>query len=151
MTDHPDDPQLSRLIDGDLGLVERSAVRSHLEQCPACAHRHAGLVDAAARFRAAGPLEWSAGLTAATLDRIEAVDRRSSVAASWLALAGALAVTALVVSVTLEVGLSVVHAAFALVGSFGTFAAPSPGGTLLALVVAAVVAALAVYPLARWR
>lgn len=44
MSDHLDDTQLSRLIDGDLSLVTRHAATSHLSACPSCAERHDALI-----------------------------------------------------------------------------------------------------------
>ena len=62
--------QLSRLIDGDLALAERSAVLDHIGHCPVCAGEQARLVEVSAALRSVRAVQWSDEKTSAILARL---------------------------------------------------------------------------------
>jgi len=152
VTTHPDDVQLSRLIDGDLSLATREAVLSHLRRCPACCRRHDELVSVAATMRQRAPLAWTAIETDAVLDRLSRRRHRGRVVVAGLVsliMCAAVAVEAAPVAAVVLALLGV------LVGVTGalTPTGMTAGATQLVAVIAAVaiLAPLAAYPLARWR
>ena len=143
MTSHASSEQLSRLIDGDLSLTERTAVLDHLASCPACAELQTQLVDIAAALRAADPPGWSAALTTAVMD--EATSRRRDRAALPIAALIAVASVAALAFLTpfFTFGRGMLEIAVAV--------APIGGAAAIVLIVVALLAPLAAYPLLRWR
>ena len=149
---HTDDELLSRLIDGELSLAERSAALDHVTHCPRCARRQAELVEAAAALRAEPPLTWSVGHTAEVLAHLPEPARRRRHAALGRA-AAALVAAALAVVWILSVPVgplvaSTVYGAFGFVPPLGR---ASAGEAFTALLLIALVSPAVVYPLARWR
>lgn len=151
MTDHLEDVQLSRLLDGDLSLTSREAALDHLRTCPPCAARHDRLVAVTAALRMEPATTWTASDTAATLQRLPRRRRPGTVAA-----AGAVSVamcvlvlveTAPLIAAPLALLIAVVGAGQALVDT-----AIGPSVEVVVVVAAvAMLAPLAAYPLARWR
>ena len=144
MTSHASPEQLSRLIDGDLSLTERAAVLDHLARCPACSELQTRLVDVAAALREADPPRWSVALTTAVLE--QATTRRSGDRAS-LPLAALLAI----VSVAALVLLTPIVAISSGIVDIAVALAPIGGAAAVVLIVVALLAPLAAYPLLRWR
>ena len=152
MSDHLDDVVLSRLIDGDLSLITRSAVIGHLERCPGCAQRHDDLVTVAASLRMQRPAEWSDAMTDRVLAQLPARKHRVRAAVA----AGLSAVLFLVA--LLDVA-PLIASMVALAGVFAAVAVavvPAPvaagGAQMLAgVALIAVGAPLIAYPLAKWR
>jgi anti-sigma factor RsiW len=152
MTDHPDDVQLSRLIDGDLSLTSREAVMAHLRLCPACSQRHDQLVAVTATLRLESPLLWTSNETESVLGRLPQRRHRVRVAVAGgvsLVMCGLVVVEAapLIAATLASVGV--------VVGLSGVLTPPAvaaSGPQLLVVVAAiAILAPLAAYPLARWR
>ena len=150
MSDHLDDVQLSRLLDGDLSLTSREAVIDHLRTCPGCAARHDRLVAVTAALRMEPAMTWTGSDTEATLNRLPR-RRRGKVAAAG-AVSAAMCVLVLVetaplIAVPLALLIAVLGTGRALVDP-----AIGPGVELVVAVAAiAMLAPLAAYPLARWR
>ena len=151
MSDHLDDVQLSRLLDGDLSLTSREAVIDHLRTCPGCAARHDRLVAVTAALRMEPAMTWTGSDTDATLNRLPRRRRRGRVAAAG-AVSAAMCVLVLVetaplIAVPLALLIAVLGTGRALVDT-----AIGPGVELVVAVAAvAMLAPLAAYPLARWR
>ena len=151
MSDHLDDVQLSRLLDGDLSLTSREAVIDHLRTCPGCAARHDRLVAVTAALRMEPAMTWTGSDTEATLNRLPRRRRRGKVAAAG-AVSAAMCVLVLVetaplITVPLALLIAVLGTGLALVDT-----AVGPGVELVVAVAAiAMLAPLAAYPLARWR
>lgn len=151
MSDHLDEVQLSRLLDGDLSLTSREAVIDHLRTCPGCAARHDRLVAVTAALRMEPAMTWSGSDTGATLNRLPRRRRRGKVAAAG-AVSAAMCVVVLVetaplIAVPLALLIAVLGTGRALVDT-----AIGPGVELVVAVAAiAMLAPLAAYPLARWR
>jgi anti-sigma factor RsiW len=151
VSDHLDDVQLSRLLDGDLSLTSREAVIDHLRTCPGCAARHDRLVAVTAALRMEPAMTWSGSDTGATLNRLPRRRRRGKVAAAG-AVSAAMCVVVLVetaplIAVPLALLIAVLGTGRALVDT-----AIGPGVELVVAVAAiAMLAPLAAYPLARWR
>lgn len=151
MSDHLDDVQLSRLLDGDLSLTSREAVIDHLRTCPGCAARHDRLVAVTAALRMEPAMTWTGSDTGATLNRLPRRRRRGKVAAAG-AVSAAMCVLVLVetaplIAVPLALLIAVLGTGLALVDT-----AVGPGVELVVAVAAiAMLAPLAAYPLARWR
>ena len=151
MTEHVSDEQLSLLLDGELSLTAREAVRRHLAGCAGCAARHDQLVEVAATLRLQPSLAWTQVSTGRVLERLQQpahTSRRSRSRAA--ALIGG-AVTGIGVLAVAWIGAaSVAHAG-------GRFASLAGGGllfvsprTLIILAALALVGLLA-YPLAQQR
>jgi anti-sigma factor RsiW len=151
-----DDLALSRLIDGDLPTLTHEAVLDHLLHCPACATRHEELVEVAATIRRLPAIEWDELRTADVIAALGATPGRAArprlaAAAALLlpaaglfaimAVLGALPVAAAVFGLSLQFGQALV--------SLRMFAAVSE--VLLIMLLVALAAPLAAYPLARWR
>jgi anti-sigma factor RsiW len=152
VSDHLDDVQLSRLIDGDLSLASREAAIAHVRCCSACAARHDRLVAVAASLRLQPPVAWTAGQTEALLRELPRRQRRGSAAAVVALSLGACVLLVLAAAASIAATWGVVGA---LVDA-GRVLLPLPlagPGTQFLLVVAlvALLAPLAAYPLARWR
>jgi len=151
VSDHLDDVQLSRLLDGDLSLTSREAVIDHLRTCPGCAARHDRLVAVTAALRMEPAMTWTGSDTGATLNRLPRRRRRGKVAAAG-AVSAAMCVLVLVetaplIAVPLALLIAVLGTGRALVDT-----AIGPGVELVVAVAAiAMLAPLAAYPLARWR
>jgi anti-sigma factor RsiW len=151
VSDHLDDVQLSRLLDGDLSLTSREAVIDHLRTCPGCAARHDRLVAVTAALRMEPAMTWTGSDTEATLNRLPRRRRRGKVAAAG-AVSAAMCVLVLVetaplIAVPLALLIAVLGTGRALVDT-----AIGPGVELvLAVAAVAMLAPLAAYPLARWR
>jgi anti-sigma factor RsiW len=151
VSDHLDDVQLSRLLDGDLSLTSREAVIDHLRTCPGCAARHDRLVAVTAALRMEPAMTWTGSDTDATLNRLPRRRRRGKVAAAG-AVSAAMCVLVLVetaplIAVPLALLIAVLGTGLALVDT-----AVGPGVELVVAVAAiAMLAPLAAYPLARWR
>lgn len=143
---HASHLQLSALIDNELSLTEREAVIRHLEGCPACAARHAGVVEVAATLRTLSPplLAFDVALLAPRRRR----DAPLLAAASVFAATG----IALVVAVTPLVAF--VAAISRMLSPLVALITPgSAGATPIAglAVLLAIGSWLVAYPLARWR
>lgn len=153
MSDHLDGAQLSRLIDGDLSLASRDAVRAHLHECPHCAQRHDELVAVAASLRQLPAVEWSAARTQLVTTRLVERPRRNRVGVTVAAgVASGLCVAALFAALpvlTIAVAIADPVARLASAVTPGPILAAAP--MLLVIAVVAVLAPLAAYPLARWR
>jgi anti-sigma factor RsiW len=151
VSDHLDDVQLSRLLDGDLSLTSREAVIDHLRTCPGCAARHDLMVAVTAALRMEPAMTWTGSDTDATLNRLPRRRRRGKVAAAG-AVSAAMCVLVLVetaplIAVPLALLIAVLGTGRALVDT-----AVGPGVELVVAVAAiAMLAPLAAYPLARWR
>jgi anti-sigma factor RsiW len=151
VSDHLDEVQLSRLLDGDLSLTSREAVIDHLRTCHGCAARHDRLVAVTAALRMEPAMTWSGSDTDATLNRLPRRRRRGKVAAAG-AVSAAMCVVVLVetaplIAVPLALLIAVLGTGRALVDT-----AVGPGVELVVAVAAiAMLAPLAAYPLARWR
>jgi anti-sigma factor RsiW len=152
MSGHLDDVVLSRLIDGDLSLITRSAVIGHLERCSACAQRHDDLVTVAASLRMQVPAEWSEAMTDRVLARLPARKHRvrAVVAAALSAVLFLLALLDVAPLITSMVAVAGVVTAVAVA------VVPAPvtagGAQLLAgVALVAVAAPMIAYPLAKWR
>ena len=143
MISHASSEQLSRLIDGDLSLTERTAVLDHLATCPACAELQTQLVDIAASLRAANPPAWSAALTTVVIDEATSRrrDRASLPIAALIAVASITALAFLTPFFTVGRGLLEIAVAVDPIG----------GAAAVVLIVVALLAPLAAYPLLRWR
>jgi anti-sigma factor RsiW len=151
MSDHLDDVQLSRLLDGDLSLTSREAAIDHLRTCPACAGRHDRLVAVTAALRMEPAVTWTASDTEAAMRRIPRRRRQARVA---VAATVSTAMCALVVIETAPLIAAPLALMVALLGTGRALVSTAVGpGVELVLVVAAVamLAPLAAYPLARWR
>jgi anti-sigma factor RsiW len=151
MSDHLDDVQLSRLLDGDLSLTSREAAIDHLRTCPACAARHDRLVAVTAALRMEPAVTWTASDTEAAMRRIPRRRRQARVA---VAATVSTAMCALVVIETAPLIAAPLALMVALLGTGRALVSTAVGpGVELVLVVAAVamLAPLAAYPLARWR
>jgi anti-sigma factor RsiW len=152
---HASPEQLSRLIDGDLGLAERAAVLDHIDHCPRCAAEQARVVDVSAALRSAPAARWSDTQIAALVARLPSgpTSRPRSAGrplAAMLAAALALAVAVAFV-ISIPVGPLVAGSlwqAFAWVPPIGGTSALRAGATLVAI---SLLAPLLAYPLARWR
>jgi anti-sigma factor RsiW len=152
VTSHVTDKQLSLLADGELSLVSRHAVLSHLEACPACAARHDGMIDVVAGLRLQPGVAWRPELTGAVVDRARAPassrDRAVPLAVGLALLALLLgALSWPVVEAGARVGFRFTSTVATLVShQVGVSVAVMGGLAALALVAAAVT-----LPLARWR
>jgi anti-sigma factor RsiW len=150
--EHTDDELLSRLLDGELSLTERSAVLDHVTHCPRCARRQADLVEAAAALRSEPALEWTDEHTAAIVAQLpEPAQRRPRAALGRAAAALAAAVLAATWILSVPVGPILAGAVYGAVSWVPPLGRASAGQALVALVVVALLSPLAVYPLARWR
>jgi anti-sigma factor RsiW len=152
MSDHLDDAQLSRLLDGDLSLTSREAVIAHLRTCSACARRHDALVAVAAALRLQPPATWTADQTASLLRALPRRRDRARFGITVATMAGAFAFTVIAAAPLLATTRGLAAAMIGLVGAL----TPAPlsgqaGGVLLVVVLVALLAPLAAYPLARWR
>jgi anti-sigma factor RsiW len=156
MNDHVDDLSLSRLIDGDLPTLSHEAVLDHLLHCPACAARHEELVEVAATIRRLPAVEWNEQRTAAVALAIGHT-RRPVARVGLVSVATVLLPAAGLVGLAVVLGgFSVPAAAFGLTlkianafVSLRLFAAVSE--LLLVMLLVALAAPFAAYPLARWR
>jgi anti-sigma factor RsiW len=157
VSDHVDDLALSRLIDGDLPTLTHEAVLDHLLHCPACAARHEQLVDVAATLRGLPGLGWDAHRTAAVVSAIGERRPEGSAPGALVPAVIGVAVSAVVVGVAVSLGaFSLPATALGLslqltsaLVSLRVFAAVSE--LLLVVLLIALAAPLAAYPLARWR
>jgi anti-sigma factor RsiW len=152
---HASPEQLSRLLDGDLGLAERAAVLDHIGHCPGCASEQARIVEVSAALRSAPATSWSETQIAALVARLPSgppSQPRSAgrpLAAMLVATLGLAVAVAFVVRV--PVGPLVAGSlwqAFAWVPPIGGTSALRAGATLVAI---SLLAPLLAYPLARWR
>jgi anti-sigma factor RsiW len=154
MSDHLTDEQLSRLIDGDLPPIARTAAMTHLHGCTACALRHDTLVEAVAGLRTAEPFVWTPRSEDGALERIRARPARRRVDVGSLSFVAMVIVSliaiALVVPPLLRTGLGVARVALAPVAWLAPGGA-GPGRALFALVAVAFIGPLLAYPLMRWR
>jgi anti-sigma factor RsiW len=156
MSEHVGDEQLSLLIDGELSLTAREAVRLHLRSCPGCAERHDAMVELTALLRLEPTVVWSPAQTEAVVSRLRARPAwpRLLVAAGWdwaLVLAGVVAAVGLLALVWLPGDISGLAA-----GSIRAFLSllPSGGfgsGRLLLALAAIVLLGVAAVPLSRSR
>jgi anti-sigma factor RsiW len=156
---HASSEQLSRLIDGDLGLAERAAVLDHINHCPACAAEQARVVEVSAALRGVAAARWSEAQTAALVAHLPPDAARAPRSAgrglpvrlaallvATLTLAGAVAFV-----VSVPVGPLVAGSlwqAFAWLPPIGGTSALGAGAALVAI---SLLAPLLAYPLARWR
>jgi len=143
---------LSRLIDGDLSLATREAVSRHLRDCVRCAQRHEALVDVAASLRLEAPAHWPVGATDGVTRKIPR-RRRSLEAAGAAVLSAAIVGVALVeLAPLIAAALLVVGLAARLDSLLVPLGAVGGGAQVLAvMLIVAVCAPLAAYPIARWR
>jgi anti-sigma factor RsiW len=152
MTGHPDDVQLSRLVDGDLSLTSREAVIAHLRLCPSCSERHDQLVAVAATLRLEPPLRWTREETDSVLHQLPQRRHRVRVAVAGgvsLVMCGLVVVEA---APLIAAMLGLVGVLIGLSGALTPSALAAGGPQLLVAVAAiAILAPLAAYPLARWR
>ncbi len=153
MNEHIPIEQLSRLIDSDLSLTERVAVLAHLVRCPACAERQSRLIDVAAPLRELPPTHW----TPAHSDNAiaHAARRHETRGAIILTATASLIATATVTALAVLTPLwgtvaLLVTVAIGLVATVAPLGPDAPHA-ILALVIAAILAPLLAYPLARWR
>ena len=151
MSDHLDDVQLSRLIDGNLSLTAREAAVRHLRCCPGCAGRHDSLVAVAASLRMQPPVEWTPADTAAVLGHLP--DRRHNRFKVALAGIGSLLMCGVVLFEAAPLLLTCLALAGVMLEAAAAVLPAGGSGTQLLMVVTAiaVLAPLAAYPLARWR
>jgi anti-sigma factor RsiW len=150
--EHTDDELLSRLIDGELSLAERSAVLDHVTHCPRCARRQADLVEAAAALRAEPQLSWTVGHTAEVLAHLpEPAVRRRRAALGRVAAALAAAALAGIWIFSVPIGPLLASAVFGAFGWIPPLGRASAGQALTALLLIALLSPALVYPLARWR
>jgi anti-sigma factor RsiW len=149
---HTDDALLSRLIDGELSLTERSAVLDHVTRCPRCARRQAELVEAAAALRSEPPVLWSVGHTAEVIAHLpEPVRRRRRAALGRAAAALVAAALASFWIFSVPVGPLVAGTVYGAFGFLPPLGRASAGEAFTALLLIALVSPAVVYPLARWR
>lgn len=154
MTSHLDDKQISRLIDNDLSLTERSATLDHLSHCPACARRQSELVEVTAALRSVHHPEWTSSLTEQVLERLQTPAGRARPGSSIplaIALAAFAAAFALVVAFVVPAGPLVAGAVFDLFAALPPLGGGSARSVLGALIAVALLAPALLYPLARWR
>jgi anti-sigma factor RsiW len=151
MNEHLDGEQLSRLLDGDLSLVERGAALDHLMHCPACAHRQSELVEVAALLRSEPSVEWTSSLTGGVLARTSPTPSRARRPLAAGLMGFMAAATALCLLIVAPVGLLVTARVLHGVAGLPPLGAASPSHVLVGLVVVALAAPLFLYPLARWR
>jgi anti-sigma factor RsiW len=154
MSDHLGDEQLSRLIDGDLPPMARTAALDHLHACTACALRHDTLVEGVAGLRTGEPFTFTALAQLETMERLGAGGRRrlspGSVATTVLTAVSLIAV-GLVIAPLLHAGLGLARVAFTPVSWFAPGGLAAPGHALVALIAIALLGPLLAYPLMRWR
>jgi anti-sigma factor RsiW len=156
---HASSEQLSRLIDGDLGLTERAAVLDHIAHCTACAAAQARVVEVSAALRGVAAVRWSEAQTAALVERLPSGAtgaprsaggrlsvRLAALLVASLALAGAVAFVVRVPVGPLVAGS--LWQAFAWLPPIGGTSALGAGTALVAI---SLLAPLLAYPLARWR
>ena len=145
------DEHLSLLIDGELSLAAREAVRAHVASCPACAERHDALVNVTAALRLQPRSSWTPAASARTLARLGPQRQRDwalPLAGLLAFLVSAVAMTTLPVGVWLGLARSTLEAITAL-GPRGLV--PGSLSTLAVLLAVAVLGPLLAYPLARAR
>ena len=156
---HASTEQLSRLIDGDLALAERTAVLDHVGHCPRCAAEQARLVEVAAALRGIPAVRWSEAQTAALVARLpsdatrapRSAGRRLPVRLAAMLVAALTLAGAVAFVVSVPVGPLVAGSlwqAFAWLPPIGGTSALGAGAALVAISLLAPVIA---YPLARWR
>jgi anti-sigma factor RsiW len=152
VSDHLSDLVLSRLIDGDLSLATREAAARHLRECVRCAQRHEALVDVAASLRLEAPASWPVGAADEVMQTIPRRPR-SFEAAGAAALSAAVVAVALVELAPLIAGALLVVGLAARLGSLLMPLGVVGGGpgVLAVMLIVAVCAPLAAYPIARWR
>ena len=152
MTSHVSDEQLSLLLDGEQSLTAREAVRNHLEQCPACAERHDRFVAAVSALRIERALHWDETQTERVV-AVTALPRRRELGLPLAA--GLLAATALLgmaYRMPLRSGYGLVSSFVCSVGrATGSPLGSVSAGSILALLVLAIVAPAISLRLARWR
>ena len=149
---HLSDEQLSRLIDGDVSAQTREAMNAHMSDCHQCAERHDQMIKTVATLRLSPPMRWRQDLTEATLARVTdtSTEDRSLPVSTLIALTGVTACT--LVAPLLHTGLAIGSVIYAAVDQLGpNIPLTTPSATLLALIVLAILAPLAAFPLARWR
>jgi anti-sigma factor RsiW len=152
VSQHLDDVQLSRLIDGDLSLTSRAATIAHLRRCTACAARHDRLIAVAASLRLQPPVAWTAGQTEALLRELPRRQRRGSAAAVVALSLGACALLVMAAAASIAATWGVVGAVVGVGRTLLPLPLSGPGANLLVVVaLVALLAPLAAYPLARWR
>jgi len=152
MIEHPDDVQLSRLVDGDLSLVTREAVMTHVRSCPTCAERHDELVSVAAVLRLEPPLTWTRDDTESVLRRLPQRRHRARVAVAGIVSAAMCAVVVVEAAPVIAAMLALVGVVIGLGGAVAPPAVATSGMQFLVVIAAiAILAPLAAYPLARWR
>lgn len=142
---HASHLQLSALIDNELSLTEREAVIRHLESCPACAERHAGVVEVAATLRTLSPplLDFDVASLAPRRRR----DAPLLAAASVFAATGIALVVAVTPLVAFVAAISrMLNPLVALITPGSAGATPIAGLAVLLAIGSWLVA----YPLARW-
>ena len=152
MSEHLSDLVLSRLIDGDLSLATRETASRHLRECVRCAQRHDALVDVAASLRLEAPAHWRVGAADDVVRKIP--HRRRSLEA-----AGAATLSAAVVAFALVELAPLIAASLLVVGlaaRLGSLLMPlgtvgGGPGVLAVMLIVAVCAPLAAYPIARWQ
>lgn len=156
---HASSEQLSRLIDGDLGLAERAAVLDHINHCPGCAAEQARVVEVSAALRGVAAVRWSEAQTAALVEHLpsgatrapRSAGRGLSVRLATLLVATLTLAGAVVFVVEVPVGPLVAGSlwqAFAWLPPIGGTSALGAGAALVAI---SLLAPLLAYPLARWR
>lgn len=148
---HASTEQLSRLIDGDLALAERTAVLDHVGHCLLCAAEQARLVEVAAALRSIPAVGWSEAQTSALVARLPAgapTVRRTAMLIAALAVAGAITITFVVNVPVWPLVARSLWQAFAWIPPIGGTSALGAGAALVAISLLAPVIA---YPLARWR
>jgi anti-sigma factor RsiW len=156
---HASSEQLSRLIDGDLGLAERAAVLNHIAHCPRCAAEQARVVEVSAALRGIAAVRWSEAQTAALVEQLpsgatrapQSAGRRLPVRLAALLVATLTLAGAVAFVVRVPVGPLVAGSlwqAFAWLPPIGGTSALGAGAALVAI---SLLAPLLAYPLARWR
>jgi anti-sigma factor RsiW len=152
---HASPEQLSRLIDGDLGLAERAAVLDHIGHCPRCAAEQARVVEVSAALRSVPAVRWSEAQAAALVARLPSSPTSPPRSAGRPLAAMLVAALALAVAVAFVVSVPVgplvagsLWQAFSWVPPISGTSALRAGATLVAI---SLLAPLLAYPLARWR
>ncbi|HYX87651.1 MAG TPA: zf-HC2 domain-containing protein [Gaiellales bacterium] len=151
MSDHLDNVQLSRLIDGDLSLTSRDAAIAHLRTCPACAERHDHLVAVTAVLRLEPALEWTTADTDSVLERLPRRGERARLALAGIVSAAMCALVVVEAAPVIAAPLALVVALAGVGRALAAPAATSGAQLVLAVAAVAILAPLAAYPLARWR
>lgn len=165
MTLHLSDAQISGLIDGDLSHVSQEAVRLHLGHCLECARRHDEIVGVVTALRMQPAVRWRPQLTPTTVDRLpdQGAASRSQrhLSVRWnrsfaLPLATTLvAIGAFLAALLIPVvrsGVEIAHSSFETIGDvIPSPIALSPSGSLIVLLVLAVVCPWLSLRLARRR